>query len=159
VVFYPWQASFAGAATNGDRLYQRCVGEIERLNGEHPVASSKVVSRDVTSSVTGREKKKSSRRVHRLGSTRLLTRMFPNGSSTLTLKQRLTALTQPPSSSSSPRSSPLRRKFSAPWVKRTVAPCGHQNEDRLQVIISKMIYQAGVDYEYPYPHVMMLYNR
>ena len=83
-----------------------------------------------------------------------LTRMYPDGSSTLTLKQRLTALTQPPSSSS-PRSSPIRRKFSAPWVKRTVPPCGHQNEDSLQSIIGKMIYQAGVDYEYAYPHVMI----
>src|SRR6267154_2934010 len=146
VVFYPWRAPFASAATNGDRFCQRWA------RWRASVASSKVVPRDVTSSVTGREKKKS-RRVHRL-----LTRMFPNGSSTLTLKQRLAALTQPPSSSSSPRSSPLRRKFSAPWVKRTVAPCGHQNEDRLQLIISKMIYQAGVDYEYAYPHVMKLYN-
>ena len=105
-----------------------------------------------------REKEVASRPSTRL--TRLLTRMFPDGSSTstLTLKQRLTALTQPPSSSSSPRSSPIRRKFSVPWVKRTVAPCGNQNEDRLQLIISKMIYQAGVDYEYAYPHVMMLYN-
>jgi len=75
----------------------------------------------------------------------------------MSLKQRLTALTQPP------RSSPIRRKFTAPWVKRTVPPCGHRNEftgeDGLQLIISKMIYQAGVDYEYAYPHVMMLYNR
>lgn len=82
--------------------------------------------------------------------------MFPNGSSTLTLKQRLTALTQP-------RTSPIRRKFTAPWVKRTAAPCGHHNEftgeDGLQLIISKMIYQAGVDYEYAYLHVMVSYNR
>lgn len=88
-----------------------------------------------------------------------LTRMFPGGSSTLTLKQRLTALSQPSSSSSSPRSSPLRRKFSAPWAKRTVPPCVHQNDDSLQSIISKMIYQAGVDYEYTYPHLMMRCNR
>jgi hypothetical protein len=85
-----------------------------------------------------------------------LTRMF-------TLKQRLTALSQPSSSSPSPRSSPVRRKFSAPWVKRTVAPYGHQNEftgeDRLQLIISKMIYQAGVDYECACFHVMMHYSR
>jgi hypothetical protein len=137
-------------ATDGMRgALGKFIGSMESIS----VARGKVVSRDVTSSVTGREKKKS-RRV--CPSTRLLTRMFPNGSSTLTLKQRLTALTQPPSPSSSPRSSPIRRKFSAPWVKRTVAPCGHQNEDRLQVIISKMIYQAGVDYEYAYPHVMIL---
>jgi hypothetical protein len=124
------------------------VGEIHSLDGEH-------LSQVAKSSVTGGEKKKS-RRVTSTRLTRLLTRMFPN---TLTLKQRLTALTQPPSPSSSPRSSPIRRKFSAPWVKRTVPPCPHQNEDRLQLIIGKMIYQAGVDYEYAYPHAMMPYNR
>ncbi|KAH9986621.1 hypothetical protein BJV77DRAFT_1145577 [Russula vinacea] len=78
--------------------------------------------------------------------------MFPKKRpSPLTLKQRLTALTQSPQSPSSPRASPVRRRFSAPWVKRTAAQCGHPEEfageDRLQLIISKLIYQAGVDYE------------
>ncbi|KAI0248596.1 Rho GTPase activation protein [Lactifluus subvellereus] len=81
--------------------------------------------------------------------------MIP-GSKTLTLKQRLAALAQSPSPPSSPidtspKSLGPKRKFTAPWVKRT--PSQNDNhtqfveEDRLQLIISKMIYQAGVDYE------------
>ena len=86
--------------------------------------------------------------------------MLPKGPSTLTLKQRLTALTQSPPSPSSPQTTPTKRRFSAPWVKRTTA---HQDEftgeDRLQFIISKMIYQAGVDYECARLHVMTFYDR
>lgn len=83
--------------------------------------------------------------------------MLPKGTRTLTLKQRLAALTQSPSSPQSPLDSSLRsptskRRFNAPWVRRPPAQNGHhQNEfigeDRLQFIITKMIYQAGVDYE------------
>lgn len=41
VALYPWQASFASAAANGDRLYQRWVREIHRLNREHPSQEAK----------------------------------------------------------------------------------------------------------------------
>ncbi|KAH9179346.1 CDC42 rho GTPase-activating protein [Lactarius sanguifluus] len=74
----------------------------------------------------------------------------------LTLKQRLVALTQAPSSPSSPvdpspKSPGTRRKFVAPWTKLTNPQNGNHDEflgeDKLQLLISKMIYQAGVDYE------------
>ena len=83
--------------------------------------------------------------------------MLPKGTGTLTLKQRLSALTQSPSSPQSPldpspRSPTQKRRFNAPWVRRPPAQNGiHRpefiGEDRLQFIITKMIYQAGVDYE------------
>ncbi|KAI0297651.1 hypothetical protein BC826DRAFT_1090815 [Russula brevipes] len=82
--------------------------------------------------------------------------MLPRGPRTLTLKQRLAALTQSPSSPSSPvdispRSPTTKRRFSAPWGKRTATQNGRNDEfvedDRFQFIITKMIYQAGVDYE------------
>ncbi len=87
--------------------------------------------------------------------------MLPKGPKTLTLKQRLVALTQAPSSPSSPidpspKSPGTRRKFVAPWAKRTNTQNGDHDEllgeDRLQLLISKMIYQAGVDYECVPPH-------
>ncbi|KAH9002693.1 hypothetical protein EDB86DRAFT_3063234 [Lactarius hatsudake] len=82
--------------------------------------------------------------------------MFPKGPKGLTLKQRLVALTQAPSSHSSPvdpspKSPGTRRKFVAPWAKLTNPQNGDHDEflgeDKLQLLISKMIYQAGVDYE------------
>lgn len=82
--------------------------------------------------------------------------MFPKGPKGLTLKQRLVALTQAPSSPSSPvdpspKSPGTRRKFVAPWAKLTNPQNGDHDEflgeDKLQLLISKMIYQAGVDYE------------
>ena len=83
--------------------------------------------------------------------------MLPKGTRTLTLKQRLAALTQSASSPQSPldlspRSPTLKRRFNPPWGRRPPAQNGHHHnefigEDRLQFIITKMIYQAGVDYE------------
>ena len=87
--------------------------------------------------------------------------MLPKGTRTLTLKQRLAALTQSPSSPQSPldpspRSPTSKRRFNAPWVRRPPAQNVHHHnefigEDRLQFIITKMVYQAGVDYEYVSP--------
>ncbi|KAI0056573.1 Rho GTPase activation protein [Artomyces pyxidatus] len=71
----------------------------------------------------------------------------------LSLKQRLAALTQSPSApaspteSSSPKSPGPKRRFNAPWVKRSFSQDAHGAEDKLQETISRMIYQAGVDYE------------
>lgn len=82
--------------------------------------------------------------------------------STPTLKQRLTALTQSPPSPSSPQATPTKRRFTAPWVKRTTAQGGRQDEftgeDRVQFIMSRMIYQAGVDYECARSNVMTFYD-
>jgi hypothetical protein len=92
-------------------------------------------------------------------------KMIPKGS-TLTLKQRLAALTQSPSPPSSPivtspKSPGPKRKFTAPWVKRTPSQNGNHTEfveeDRLQLVISKLIYQAGVDYESVHPNVTALW--
>jgi Rho GTPase-activating protein 1 len=90
--------------------------------------------------------------------------MLPSkGTRTLTLKQRLAALTQSPSSPQSPLDpstpSPTpKRRFNAPWTRRTPAQNDrHDDEviaqDRLQLIITRMIYQAGVDYECAYPTI------
>jgi hypothetical protein len=85
--------------------------------------------------------------------------MIPKGPEALTLKQRLAALTQTPSSPSSPiETAPgSKRKFTAPWAKRSPSQnsCHDEfvREDRLQLIISKLIYQAGVDYECVHPNV------
>lgn len=75
---------------------------------------------------------------------------------TLTLKQRLAALTQSPTSPapqygpepSTPRS-PGKRRFSAPWRRGSIQDgYGMQSEeDKLQEVMGRMIYQAGVDYE------------
>jgi hypothetical protein len=90
------------------------------------------------------------------------TRMIPGSPRTLTLKQRLAALTQNQESSSSPsspidtspKSPSIKRRFTVPWVKRPPSQnsCRAEfvEEERLQLIISKMIYQAGVDYECVY---------
>lgn len=75
----------------------------------------------------------------------------------LNLKQRLTALSQATSSPTAPRShsfdsqisaETLKRKFNT-WVKRdqTLDSDVHQDEDAVQGVLSKMIFQAGVDYE------------
>jgi Rho GTPase-activating protein 1 len=89
--------------------------------------------------------------------------MLPKGTRSLTLKQRLAALTQSPSSPQSPLdpstpgpSPTSKRRFNAPWTKRTPAQNGRHDdeviaEDRMQLIITRMIYQAGVDYECAYP--------
>lgn len=88
----------------------------------------------------------------KLGASRMPTK----GPKVLTLKQRLVALTQAPSVPSSPldpspKSPTTKRKFIPPWVKRTNPQNGDHDEfigeDRLQLLISNLIYQAGVDYE------------
>ncbi|KZT23417.1 CDC42 rho GTPase-activating protein [Neolentinus lepideus HHB14362 ss-1] len=76
---------------------------------------------------------------------------------TLSLKQRLTALSLSSSSPSSPNEatmspkSPKRRPLlNAPWTKRfnttTIRP-EQTNHDRLQEVMNRVIFQAGVDYE------------
>jgi hypothetical protein len=73
------------------------------------------------------------------------------------LKQRLAALSQATTSPSAPRShsfdsqisaETLKRKFNT-WVKRDQALDSdvHQDDDAVQGVLSKMIFQAGVDYE------------
>lgn len=76
----------------------------------------------------------------------------------LTLKQRLAALAVSPSTPTAPYGSePLkspgakRRGFLNPsWMKRPQTD-GHTEEqhaqDRMQQVMSRMIYQAGVDFE------------
>ncbi|KZP23326.1 CDC42 rho GTPase-activating protein [Athelia psychrophila] len=78
--------------------------------------------------------------------------MAPN----ISLKQRLAALSIAPSSPTAPHGSnatpksPSRRKFNAPWARRNT---NEQVEgdpgarDRVQDVMSKLIFQAGVDYE------------
>jgi Rho GTPase-activating protein 1 len=83
--------------------------------------------------------------------------MLPKSQRPLNLKQRLAALTQAPSSPSSyvqPTSpmnlgSAAKRRFNAPWARRQdgAAVFGGENEELLLEVMSKMIYQAGVDYE------------
>jgi Rho GTPase-activating protein 1 len=79
----------------------------------------------------------------------------------LSLKQRLAALSNPPSSPTSPHGQesprlPLgtRRKpfFNAPWAKRqqydNIVENGTYGEsERVQEVMAKMIFQAGVDFE------------
>lgn len=77
----------------------------------------------------------------------------------LSLKQRLAALSQAPSSPTSPHGSdiplrsPLGRRrslFSPPWVKRQNAPvvCEEREAQELvQEVMSRTIFQAGVDFE------------
>ncbi|KAI0051443.1 RhoGAP-domain-containing protein [Auriscalpium vulgare] len=83
--------------------------------------------------------------------------MLPKSPKPLSLKQRLAALTQAPGASApsspvdpSPKSPGAKRRFNAPWAKRTNSQDTYDHydaEDKLQETISKMIYQAGVDYE------------
>ncbi|KAF8625974.1 hypothetical protein AX17_006698 [Amanita inopinata Kibby_2008] len=87
---------------------------------------------------------------------------MPPKLNTLSLKQRLAALSLAYSSPSTPYSaspdapsvpqSPLgRRKFNPPWQKRGQEPVVgsdvYLDEDAVQAVLSKMIFQAGVDYE------------
>jgi hypothetical protein len=73
----------------------------------------------------------------------------------LSLKQRLAALSQAPSSPTSPQPlrSPLGRRrslFNPPWVKRQNAPvvCEEREAQELvQEVMSRTIFQAGVDFE------------
>ncbi|KAI0304322.1 hypothetical protein B0F90DRAFT_1625846 [Multifurca ochricompacta] len=94
----------------------------------------------------------------------MLSTSTSKGQKILTLKQRLTALSQSPSSpvDLSPTSLTPKRKFSVPWVKRTTSQNGDRDqlvgEDRFQLIISKMIYQAGVDYEFVHPITTVVIN-
>lgn len=73
----------------------------------------------------------------------------------LNLKQRLAALSTAPSSPTSPHNgaitpkSPARRKFTAPWARRNCHTQGAEDErDKVQDVMNKLIYQAGVDFEY-----------
>ncbi|KAK7054514.1 hypothetical protein VNI00_003712 [Paramarasmius palmivorus] len=78
--------------------------------------------------------------------------MAPNG---LSLKQRLTALSIAPSAPTSPLNydhptpSPRRKSFfSSPWSsKRHAESAEQQEEEMLQEVMSKLIFQAGVDFE------------
>ena len=76
----------------------------------------------------------------------------------LNLKQRLAALSIAPStipyngSETSPKSpGPTRRKFNAPWTRTARNPHtqgGEDERDKVQDLMDKLIYQAGVDFEY-----------
>lgn len=73
----------------------------------------------------------------------------------LNLKQRLAALSIAPSSPTTPYNgaetpkSPARRKFNAPWARRNSHDQGGEDErDKVQDVMNKLIYQAGVDFEY-----------
>lgn len=75
----------------------------------------------------------------------------------LSLKQRLSALALSPSAPSSPRTSDFSPKpttpkfrafFNTPWVRRNSTQNPEQWEaDKVATAMSRMIYQAGVDYE------------
>ena len=86
----------------------------------------------------------------RLASIQLLSSMPPN---TLTLKQRLAALSLAPSSPTPPLGSDShslisRRKFNPPW-KRAPGATGDEPgaRDKVQEVMGKVIFQAGVDFE------------
>lgn len=70
----------------------------------------------------------------------------------LTLKQRLAALAVAPSSSvglDPPKSPGAKRRafFNPSWVKRPNPDADRDAQDRMQEVMSRMIYQAGVDFE------------
>lgn len=73
----------------------------------------------------------------------------------LSLKQRLAALSNAPSSPSPPYGtdapkSPSKRKFNAPWARRHSFDHGdgeQASRDRVQDVMNKLIFQAGVDFE------------
>ena len=77
----------------------------------------------------------------------------------LNLKQRLAALSQATSSPTTPRShsfdsiapqistETLRRKLNIPWARREPSDI-YQDDDAVRDVMSKMIFQAGVDYEW-----------
>ncbi|KAJ7174037.1 CDC42 rho GTPase-activating protein [Mycena crocata] len=68
-----------------------------------------------------------------------------------TLKQRLAALSMAQSSPASgpPSPSSFRRKFTAPWAKRqsTDDNVAQNGRDNVEEVMSRMIFQAGVDFE------------
>ena len=81
----------------------------------------------------------------------------------LNLKQRLAALSQATSSPTAPRShsfeshghpqistESLKRKLSIPWGRKDQSQDSdvYQDDDAVRDVISKMIFQAGVDYEW-----------
>lgn len=74
----------------------------------------------------------------------------------ISLKQRLAALSIAPSSATTPHGSdaapksPSRRKFNAPWARRNTneqAEGAPGERDKVQDVMHKLIFQAGVDYE------------
>jgi Rho GTPase-activating protein 1 len=67
------------------------------------------------------------------------------------LKQRLAALSLAPSSPTSPLSAAnLKKPFQHPWKRGFHDPTTTEPDarDRVQDIMAKVIFQAGVDYEY-----------
>jgi Rho GTPase-activating protein 1 len=73
----------------------------------------------------------------------------------LSLKQRLAALSNAHSSPSPPHGvdgtprSPSRRKFTAPWGRQNANESRTEQvaRDKVQDVMDKLIFQAGVDYE------------
>ncbi|KIJ64597.1 hypothetical protein HYDPIDRAFT_28531 [Hydnomerulius pinastri MD-312] len=66
------------------------------------------------------------------------------------LKQRLAALSLAPSSPTSPLGTPgLRKTFHPPWKRGSQDATGNEPDarDRVQEVMGKVIFQAGVDYE------------
>lgn len=81
----------------------------------------------------------------------------------LSLKQRLAALSQATSSPTAPRShsfeslatpqistETIKRKLNIPWGRKDQSQDGdlYQDDEAVRDVISKMIFQAGVDYEW-----------
>lgn len=67
------------------------------------------------------------------------------------LKQRLTALSLAPSSPTSPLGTAnLKKPLQHPWKRGFHDPAAGEPDarDRVQEIMAKVIFQAGVDYEY-----------
>ncbi|KAJ6585578.1 hypothetical protein B0H19DRAFT_981776 [Mycena capillaripes] len=67
-----------------------------------------------------------------------------------TLKQRLAALSMAQSSPSGPSSpSSFKRKFTAPWARKqsTDEYVAQDGRDNVEEVMSRMIFQAGVDFE------------
>lgn len=77
--------------------------------------------------------------------------MAPAVKTGATLKQRLAALSMAQSSPSSGPTSPssFKRKFTAPWArKQSIDDYSAQDgRDNVEEVISRMIFQAGVDFE------------
>ncbi|KAJ6614790.1 hypothetical protein B0H10DRAFT_2043393 [Mycena sp. CBHHK59/15] len=77
--------------------------------------------------------------------------MAPTVKTGATLKQRLAALSLAQSSPSSGPASPssFRRKFTAPWARRQSSDdyVAQDGRDIVQEVMTRMIFQAGVDFE------------
>ncbi|KAJ7643694.1 hypothetical protein FB45DRAFT_280069 [Roridomyces roridus] len=78
--------------------------------------------------------------------------MAPSVKVGTTLKQRLAALSlaqSSPASSSSPASPGFKRKFTAPWARRQSGDeyGAHEGRDNVDEILTRLIFQAGVDFE------------